>query len=1830
MDYEVSSGQTSNGISLAGDNMYVFNGGTANSTAVNEAGGMFVEAGGVANSTTVNESGNMSVAGVANKTVLNGSGYWGLGEMNVHDGGVANSTTINSGGSMRVDKGGTANSTTVNDCGSMHVFNGGVANSTAVSSGGSVYVDEGATVAEVTVKDGGVLDIRKGGAAVSIREEGGYVNVAEGANAVFTANSFKDLQLLNDSATLHSGTTANATTVDDFGKLYVYAGGTANSTSVNSGGNLYVSSGGTADATIVNDFGSMYVFNGGTANSTSVNSDGSAYVDKGGTMNAAIVNEGGDLHVSGTVNETTVNGADELNCGELYIHGGGSASATVVNSFGWMRIDEKGAANGITVNSCANLVVSTGGVATAIRENGGYVDVADGANVTFANNEFSGLTLSAGSATVHAGTTAKSTTVFTSGELYVYSGGTADGTVLTGTDRWECAELYIYEGGTANLTAVNNGGWLYVGKGGTAGATTVNAGGYLGIAAGGMHTGTLTIAEDAVVSAYAGSILDFDISAAASGNAAQINDLSRIQGMPDYSLTVSTSQVSGEYHLAGGAAGFSKTITVKDTDGSDLGTLRIGETVYIGSDTYTLGLTDDILTVTVQAPTIVDPDGDVRLANTMPQARYMYGCCPTSVAMLLGYYDLYGYRGRDFSAMIDGDVDVYSRGSGDEIYVMDDFDSNLGRATATKGYVYRFFSHDPIEIIIEDVDKATPTTPAEELPYSFVNGGEGPEIRTDVWECLADYLGTAQFWRDCDDWLETGYRPDTMLEQWLYDDSTETITDPATQTSREIMERYEDFQYGLYLYVQDKGYSMDMKVTGTHQADVAGGDFTFEDYMREIDAGRPALIIIDGHIMTGYGYNAETKEIIFDDCYEEGRMAWDGTYDFADDDRELIAIATVGFITTDDVVDLAVTPVEGSSEQLVLAVSEGKLASDDYCFVGSPLYLSFAVSNLSEFASGPFDVLIGIDGYDVETLPSDSLAGGESIVKKDLLLGTELGIGLHQVEVYADSGNRIQEEHALNNLGSQSIMVLEEGTNVVEGIRTVGPGEVSGNDYVMNGAELHVLDGGTAEWTLIQGKILELSSDGRATKTSPGIVNVSSGGKVRNAGVYEYGELQVSGAAEQVFIFNAGEVTVSAGAAVSGITVDDGGILNVEAGGKLTGQIRLEEATDVSFGDGAVLDFDLTQTGPGADALVNDLSVIRGTPKYTITIDGTEKEGKYKLAGCAKNFDKTISVVNTSGTELGTLTVGAATEIAGVQYRLKLKNAELFVTVGEPLNGPDNGWNDYLYDKSNKDNPWCPAFLSDSYVPNAPEKPGEGLFLDEIGTVDYDDEKGHHYDNFVGRIDSDPKYDGRKDASDYAKIELDSAAGLKFMVDSAINGKFNIYQVICEDDGVTPKKVKALISNGGKAVRKNNIAKSTTAALRLEAGTYYISMTGTIAARGDTGGFYNVFLSFDSRFYDDADDNVNDYAYARTGKGTDDKYNLNPELVNTAAELTREYVGRKFQVDEAQVQGKNVNWVGFSDATDYRMFTLDSAALLSFNLSADDKAKLVVYEAKQGKSGKWTLTSKASVTVNGTTVTSKSTAQKVLEKGKYFVMVSSTNATSGLGGNAYYNVTINKDSVFYDSADKGDNDWAYNKKATPQINPNLQKTTLAVAGDKAVQFDNNAMTLVGLSNFVGHNDKVDYARVNVASGTADVVFMVESTGDATLAVYQLAGTRLKKLDTLKVTVGEANATQTLSLSAGVEYFLSMTAKDAKKGNVYYNVTATVFSLNDATADALAMPEPDTLAMTDSLAVPEIDSLGISDALSFGSYDTDALADASASSLAELDDKSTWQNIASLA
>jgi len=614
MGYEVSSGQVSSYISLTDDFMYVFSGGIANETTVNTAGIMYIEDGGTANDTIVNASGSMSVAGTANKTIVNGSGYWKLGKVTVLNGGVANSTTVNSGGSMIIDQGGTADTTIVNDCGSMHVFNGGAAGTTTVNSGGSVHVDVGGTVNAATVNSGGFLDVQKGGAATAIMENGGYVNVTDGANVTFVANSFKDLQLLNGSATLHSGTTATSTTVNDFGRLYVYADGSADATIVNSGGNLYVSSGGTTGNTTVNELGNMSVDDGGVADTTIVNA-GSMHVESGGTANKTTVNDLGCMFVFGTANETVINGVD----------------------FG---------------------------------------------------------------------------------------------------------ELYIYEGGVANRITVNSGGNVIID--GTANSTTVNADGYLEIAKGGRHTGTLTIAEGAVVSACAGSILDFDITAIAPENTALVNDLSHIQGTPDYTLTVSGSQESGIYLLAAGATEFADTITVKNTAGESLGTLTVGKTETINGTDYLLTNEGSELSVTVGDDT-----------PSMAKWTYLVYMAADSNISFCALYDIVSMQ----QATIDSEIEVYvladrppegTEGNGDwetinGTYKWDSLwpDTRVGKVTYSPGLTVTVdweswgeLDTGSISTLERFVDWAQEKSPAEN--YGLIvwdHGGENAEL---CWDLTTD------------------------------------------------------------------------------------------------------------------------------------------------------------------------------------------------------------------------------------------------------------------------------------------------------------------------------------------------------------------------------------------------------------------------------------------------------------------------------------------------------------------------------------------------------------------------------------------------------------------------------------------------------------------------------------------------------------------------------------------------------------------------------------------------------------------------------------------------------------------------------------------------------------------------------------------------------------------------------------------------------------------------------------------------------------------------------------------------------------------------------------
>ena len=236
----------------------------------------------------------------------------------------------------------------------------------------------------------------------------------------------------------------------------------------------------------------------------------------------------------------------------------------------------------------------------------------------------------------------------------------------------------------------------------------------------------------------------------------------------------------------------------------------------------------------------------------------------------------------------------------------------------------------------------------------------------------------------------------------------------------------------------------------------------------------------------------------------------------------------------------------------------------------------------------------------------------------------------------------------------------------------------------------------------------------------------------------------------------------------------------------------------------------------------------------------------------------------------------------------------------------------------------------------------------------------------------------------------------------------------------------------------------------------------------------------------------------------------------------------------------------------------------------------------------------------------------------------------------HYNVEVANSTIFFDSADDGRNNVLYDKTAKAFYGEDEDHhfvTTNVGAGTKAVKLDYNTIGETGYSNFVGYGDAADFAKIKLTT-SGNLSFTLTATGDATFVVYRKTQDKKgkDKLETLQTTKlklakNEKPVEKTTNLLSGLEageYCVSMTAKNTKpndKGNVFYNVTAT---LVHSAADALVLPET---AGMDAFAGS---GLNTPDALSFGLSDADALADVSAAVLAEQDDKAGWRSVGLLA
>ena len=406
------------------------------------------------------------------------------------------------------------------------IMNGEVRENVYLGNGEYMYISSGGTVRKVTVNSGGELYVDSGGMAMQITENGGYVSFDYTANVSFKQNIFYNLDV--DSASVHSGTTASNTFVNEYGQLSVYSGGIVKNTQVGCDGGLSIYRNGIASNTTIQSGGSLWIECGSAVNvlwtpfegrivdiegayvtfdsslsgvyygisgqlldhSKTMTSQylgfvrssedydhlyGCMHVMSGGTANGTVTSGGQvDVWNGGTANNTTLHASIEINDGDEYpkyglldVHYGGAANNVTINSQCYMDVNPGGKASGITINAGGNLDIDGGKVDGIILNQGGECYVWSG-TATIAKWTPCDATLE-----LHD----EGKVIFTSKYSGVYMG--AENTLLSHTkvmtskylDNKE--QMHIMSGGTANNASLY-GGDLYIWNGGKANDTTLS------------------------------------------------------------------------------------------------------------------------------------------------------------------------------------------------------------------------------------------------------------------------------------------------------------------------------------------------------------------------------------------------------------------------------------------------------------------------------------------------------------------------------------------------------------------------------------------------------------------------------------------------------------------------------------------------------------------------------------------------------------------------------------------------------------------------------------------------------------------------------------------------------------------------------------------------------------------------------------------------------------------------------------------------------------------------------------------------------------------------------------------------------------------------------------------------------------------------------------------------------------------------------------------------------------------------------------------------------------------------------------------------------------
>ena len=814
---------------------------------------------------------------------------------------------------------------------------------------------------------------------------------------------------------------------------------------------------------------------------------------------------------------------------------------------------------------------------------------------------------------------------------------------------------------------------------------------------------------------------------------------------------------------------------------------------------------------------------------------------------------------------------------------------------------------------------------------------------------------------------------------------------------------------------------------------------------------------------------------------------------------------------------------------------EVNLTVDSVDYSG-PMVVLNETSSLSAFRSATGGILNVTMTDDVITMPQvyTLLSGASASAVKDFSVSlTAPGVS-SQILNYDEPeyGNYILTYND-NNLGLVYLpgSVEPDLVNLYYGSYLINSGAVMSGVTVGNGLLLEALSGGYVESAVVNASgVMDMfsGSSGKDIVISVGgTVNLHSGAFVRDTEV-------------------SGTMKVMDSAQASDIVISEGGTVYLASGGVLTGSLQIAEGGSVEAAGGSIL-IDISSADPASSGpVIENFSLIEGSPNFIVRMDQYQEEGTYVLASGASgmSYPVTIQADSPDGyRELGTLTVNSTLRSGGYScslsvnnddnLELKVAHADQTVMIdysGSVSSGstskeklllkPDYSGVYNLYGSFGNLNGSMTLFSGKTKVATGTIKNGKLVFnsgktvlLDssiqytvDLSVKNKDSQdcdfsyslqgvsiywKGEHdNDTPDGRpaivVDSAPielstGWVGFSDAVDYQKFELASAANLSFSISANDKIKVTVYDA----------NMRSLQST---TLKNNGIIPTTveTKNKMLTAGTYYLKVESTTAAKGGRGGDYTVSVNSNSSFFD-------------KGDNSDDVRSTSLPLIKVSEPCVLESNG----------------WVGYGDTVDYKRIRLDNAAKLCFTVNANDTVKFQILNA----SGKVLQTT--NVKASGKTV-SVNTKELFMDAGEYYLAVTSANASKG--GSADYSLSVNSGSRFFPAGDTSDDTW---KKASGQ--------TPRLMGEE-------------ITGWVGYGDSADFIKFELDSNGQLSLDLDKVTADA----YRSKEVKLTCLDVAgKAVALKLYDDQTLisqkNITAGL-YYLGVTCANVKKYDTEYSVT----------------------------------------------------------------------------